>query len=263
MTRRPTDQMVEPVSVSVLGDGIVELTIVRPSKRNALDAATWVALTDALSELRQTYKVRCLILTGAGSTFASGGDLTSFLAEVSEDRGPERFRQRIRSCLDEIAAFPAPTIAKVNGPAIGGGLELMSACDIAIAAESATFAMPAAMFGIVMSRIELVRMASAIGVGNTRYVTMTGNTLDAETALRMGLIHEVVRDAKLRDRVAQVAQTVARADPDAILWLRESLTDMFSSASQDRTDLAQFELSCLKSSSFRRRVTSFLGAHGG
>lgn len=262
MTSLDGDAHIEQISVTRSADGVASVSIQRPDRRNALDAVTWVALSEAIAGLRESGGVRCLILTGAGTSFAAGGDLTRFLEEVSDEPGAGRFRNRIRECIDQLLTFPAVTIAKVNGPAIGGGLELMTSCDIAIAASSAKFAMPAAMFGMVMSHVELSRLAEAVGVGNARYIAMTGAPLAASDALRMGLVHEVVSDENLGRRVLEVAMKVSEADPAAVLWTREALRQMVEHR-RPASEIVDFEVACLTTDSFRERVAAYLKSRNG
>src|SRR5260221_10336391 len=161
---------VESLLIDRRSDGVATITLNRPNLRNALDAEQWERLTEAIVRLDADQSLRCLMITGAGDTFAAGGDLKSMRAELDSARGPAKFRDRIHHCLDALYRFHTPTIARVNGPAIGGGLELAIACDIRIVSESVRFAMPAARFGMVMAYADFARLAGIVGVDRARFL---------------------------------------------------------------------------------------------
>lgn len=250
--------MTDAIVVEQLDEGITQVVLNRPDRRNALDAAQWEALTGELDALATSDKVACLVVTGAGSAFASGGDIDRFLDEVAAPDGPRAFRERVHACLAALAAFPAPTIAKVNGPAIGGGMELATACDVRIAARRAAFAIPAVAFGMVMALPDFLRLAATVGVDQARYLTMTGASIDADEAYRIGLVHQVVDTADLDGAAAKVARRLSGVGRDAALWFRRAAETAMGPPGPDLTPLRLFEQECLTSDEFRARVSAFL-----
>lgn len=209
------------VRVERLDERVTRVVLDRPARRNALDAQQWELLTATFHELAED-PPGCLVLTGAGETFAAGGDLQQFRAELAVEGGPEAFHQRIRACLDAVRDFPAPTVARVNGPAMGGGFELAISCDVCVAVPEALFAMPAVSFGIVMAIADVNHLVTAVGASAARYLTMTGSTIDGTEAHRIGLVHELAERDELDRVVERLAARLATVDRDAALWFREA-----------------------------------------
>lgn len=237
-------------------EDVVTIVLDRPERRNALDADLWEALAEALRTVAADRSVRCLVLTGSGTAFASGGDLKKLRAELSERDGPRRFRERIHACFDVLYRFPVPTVARVNGPAIGGGLELCVACDLRVASREARFGMPAVRFGMVMAYADLVRLAATVGHAQARRLVLTGEVITAEEAYRIGLVH-VLADAGDLDRATErTVKQLTGAEPGALSWSRQALDRIVVGG--NASDLVAFEEECLTTSEFRRRVEEFL-----
>jgi len=166
-------------------------TIDRQERRNALNG-------ELCDELR-TYLVehadlRAVVITGAGSAFCSGADLVTRFASDGTATGKDTFRPAFEKVLDAIVAYPAPVIAAINGPAIGAGMQLAVACDIRIGSLGARFAIPGGRLGIHLSARNIWRLADLVGPGAARDFLLTGRTVDAEQALRLGLIQRVADD---------------------------------------------------------------------
>lgn len=251
------------VRVDRLDGRVARVVMDRPARRNALDAEQWELLTETLREVAED-PPGCLVLTGAGETFAAGGDLQRFRAELTVEDAPRAFRGRIRACLDTLRTFPAPTVARVNGPALGGGFELAISCDVCVAVPTAQFAMPAASFGIVMALPDLLHLVTAVGASTARYLTMTGRAIDASEAHRIGLVHEIAEADQLDTAVERVTRRLTGADHDAALWFREAC-DIAAAAlagtppsAEHIDELRRRELDCLASPALHERVDAFL-----
>ncbi len=195
-------------------DGVALLTIDRSHVLNALDAATLHELADTFAELDARSDVAVIILTGAGErAFSVGGDL----AEMAEPRGvAEALRLPMQRVLDDIARSSTPTIAAVNGYALGGGLELALACDIRIAGERATFALPELTWSLLPAAGGITRLTRLVGAGRALEMILTGRTVRADEALSVGIVSSVVRDADLLDVARATAETVATKAPIAV-----------------------------------------------
>jgi enoyl-CoA hydratase len=168
--------------------GLVGLaTLDRPERRNALSAAMCHQLRDHLAEHRS---LRAVVLTGAGSAFCAGADL----GHTPLYRGDD-FRPAFESLLDEVVDHPAPVIAAVNGPALGGGTQLVVACDLRVAAPEATFGIPATQLGVMLSPENIQRLALLVGQAHARDLLLTGRRIGVGEALRMGLVHRLADDA--------------------------------------------------------------------
>ncbi len=166
-------------------------TIDRQERRNALNGE----LCDQLrTHLIEHADLRAVVVTGAGSAFCSGADLVTRFAGHGDDTGTDTFRPAFEKVLDAIVAYPAPVIAAINGPAIGAGMQLAVGCDIRIGALGARFAIPGGRLGIHLSARNIWRLADLVGQGAARDFLLTGRTVDAEQALRLGLIQRVADD---------------------------------------------------------------------
>ncbi len=176
---------------------IATITIDNPGKRNAMSTDMWRQLPVLLESLR---RVRVLVLTGADDVFCAGADIAS-LGDIGAD-------PTVLSAAEEaLAAFPHPTIARINGDCVGGGCQLALACDIRVAAPGARFGVTPARLGMVYPPGSTRRLAQTTGPANARWLLLTASLIPAGEALRMGLVHAV--DADLDTHVAGLAGTLA------------------------------------------------------
>lgn len=245
----------EPLLTEISETGVAVVTFNRPELRNAIDAAQWDRLGDRLDELAANAAVRCLAMRGNGGSFAAGGDLKTLLKELETIEGVRAFRARIGRCLSALRRFPRPTIAYVDGPAIGGGLEIAVSCDIRIASPAAKFGMPAARFGMVMAREDFIRLASVVGVDRARFLAITTEVIDAATAHAIGLVHEIAPSGGI-EALAKWTRRMLAIEPEALAWFRNAALALEQRA--DLADLAALEEECLMRPEFRRRVEDFL-----
>ena len=171
-------------------------TLDRPERRNALSVAMCHQLRSHLEEHRS---LRAVVLAGAGSAFCAGADLGNRLATTSGDTpgpgGEDEFRPAFEPLLDAIVDYPAPVIAAVNGPALGGGTQLVVACDLRVAAPGAAFGIPAAQLGVMLAPENIQRLALLVGQGAARDLLLTGRRIDVDEAYRMGLVQRLADDA--------------------------------------------------------------------
>jgi crotonobetainyl-CoA hydratase len=196
---------------------ILEVTLDRP-KANAIDAATSRAMGEAFCSFRDDPELVCAILTGGGERFFSAGwDLKAAAAGegVDADFGAGGF-----GGLSELFDLNKPVIAAVNGHAVGGGFELMMACDMAVAAEGAQFWLPEARLGIVADSGAL-RLPKRLPLAIATELLMTGRRMDAEEALRWGLINRVVPAAELMTAARELADEVAASAPLSLAVIKE------------------------------------------
>ncbi len=184
-------------------DGVARLTIDSPAKRNALDHG----ILDALAETVPGLDARCLLLTAAGPVFSAGydiGDLDEAAALVAHP---------FHAAMEALEAFPYPSVAALNGHAIGGGLELALSCDLRLASEEAKVGMPPARLGLVYSHTGLRKFVDAIGVPRTRELFFTARNIAASEALGWGLVGEVVPAAGIAARGVALAAEIAANAP--------------------------------------------------
>jgi len=191
-------------------ESIATLTIDRPDVRNALDFETVREVRDALQTLAADPQVGVLILTGAGeAAFVSGADINDIRA-----RGRDEGLAAINSSLfAEVERFPRPTIAAVNGYALGGGCELALACDLRVAADTAKFGQPELGLGIIPGAGATQRLPRIVGLGRAKHLILTGEIVDAKQALEMGLVTMVAPPGQLQLRTRELARKILRQGP--------------------------------------------------
>lgn len=166
-------------------------TINRQERRNALNAE----MCDELrGHLEESGELRAIVITGAGTAFCAGADLVSRFASEG-DSTTDTFRPAFEKVLDAIVAHPAPVVAAINGPAIGAGMQLAVACDVRVAALGARLAIPGGKLGIHLSARNIWRLVQLVGQGAARDFLLAGRAVEAEEALRLGLVQYVDGDA--------------------------------------------------------------------
>ncbi len=185
--------------------GIV--TMNRPEALNALSSAVFADLTAALDQVEQDDDVYVVIITGAGRAFVAGADIGE-MANMNVEEGLA-FSELGNSLLMRVDMFPKPTIAAVNGFALGGGCELSLACDIRIASEKAKFGQPEVDLGIIPGFGGTQRMARIIGTGAAMELIYTAETIDAKRAEAIGMVNHVVAPDELMDFALNLANKIA------------------------------------------------------
>jgi enoyl-CoA hydratase len=194
-------------------------TIDRPERRNALNAELCAQL---LARLEAERELRAVVITGAGDkAFCAGADLAIRAEDASEPGGGDTFRPAFDRLLQAIVDHPAPVLAAVNGPAIGAGLQLAVACDLRVAAPSATFAIPAARLGVFLSPANVQRLAALVGQGAARDLLLTARTLDVDEAAAVGLVQRRADDAlaaslELAAEIAELAPLTVQGHKQAL-----------------------------------------------
>ena len=193
-----------------VSESIATLVIDRPEVRNALDLDTVAAVREALGRLETDASVGVVIITGAGeSAFVSGADINDI-----RERGRDEGLAAINSSLfAEIERFPRPTIAAVNGYALGGGCELALACDIRIASDTAKFGQPELGLGIIPGAGATQRLPRLVGMGRAKHMILTGEVIDAKQALEIGLVSAIAPAGQLQLRARELAKKILRQGP--------------------------------------------------
>ena len=191
-------------------DGVAVLTFDRPEVRNALNLATVEEGDAALKALAADDAVGVLILTGGGDqAFVSGADIDD-LRDRTRDEGLAAINSSFFAAVDR---FPRPTIAAVNGYALGGGCELALACDLRIAADTAKFGQPELGLGIIPGAGATQRLPRVVGLGRAKHLILTGEIIDAAQALEIGLVSAAVPAAELPAKARALARRILRQGP--------------------------------------------------
>jgi len=203
-------------------DGVVRITVNRPEKLNALNRETLRELDQALSMYQGDDAARALIVTGSGSrAFVAGADIAE-LAEQTPREGQD-YALYGQSVLSRLERSRKPTIAAINGFALGGGLELALACQIRVAAEGASLGLPEVTLGLIPGFGGTQRLPRLVGRGKALELILTGDRLDAQEALKAGLVNRVVPADQLIETCEKLAKTILSRGPIAVSFAIDSV----------------------------------------
>jgi enoyl-CoA hydratase/carnithine racemase len=179
------------------------LTIDRPDVRNAMSYEMWAGLAAACDALAGEDDVRVLVVTGAGGHFCAGADIGGLAAD------PAALMAVNHRAEQALAQFPKPTIAFVSGACVGGGCEIAIACDLRIADRTARFGITPARLGALYPEFALERLVGLVGSSSAKYLLFSGELVDADAALRLGLVNEVHDPGPARARLGALTETLA------------------------------------------------------
>lgn len=211
--------MVTNIKINI-AESIATITVDRPAVKNALDLTTVNEIHQALDELAGNADVGVLIITGAGETsFVSGADINDIRARTRDD-GLAAINSSLFAKIDK---FPKPVIAAVNGFALGGGCELALACDIRVAADTAKFGQPELGLGIIPGAGATQRLPRIVGLGWAKHLVLSGDIIDAQQALEIGLVTAVMPASQLQVRARELAKKILRQGPLAARLAKLSL----------------------------------------
>jgi enoyl-CoA hydratase len=199
---------------TAVADRVGRIVVNRPEKRNALNATVRRELVEALDAWRTDDAVRVVVLSGAGDkAFIAGADIVEFARRTPIE---QRNAMQDRRVFDELASYPKPTIAMINGFALGGGCEVALACDLRIAGRAARLGQPEIKLGLIPGGGGTQRLPRLVGTGRAMRLVLTGELIEAQEAERIGLVDLVVDDAELETRTLDIARTLAGYSPVAL-----------------------------------------------
>jgi methylglutaconyl-CoA hydratase len=201
--------------LTTIAGGVAEITLNRPEKRNALDRATIAALSSQLHACAGNAAVRLVQITGAGTVFSAGADLTEMQAQVHADEAANLAdAEQLAGMLAVLDSMPKPTLARVNGDGYGGALGLLGACDIVVSVGTAKFAFTEVRLGIIPAVISPFVLGK-IGESAARRYFLTAQTLTSATLKELGLVHEVVPAEMLDAACALIIEALLKGAPRA------------------------------------------------
>ncbi|MHB8634832.1 MAG: enoyl-CoA hydratase-related protein [Thermoplasmatota archaeon] len=196
----------------VVDQGVATLTVERPEALNALNAATLDAIGSAAADAAS--RARVLVVTGSGKAFVAGADIPEMSSLTPAEAAA--FSARGQGAFQAVADFPGPTIAAVNGYALGGGLELALACDVILASDRAVLGQPEVSLGVIPGFGGTQRLARRVGAGKAKWLLFTGERVKADEALRLGLVDWVVPHDALSGAVRDLATKCMANAPLAV-----------------------------------------------
>jgi enoyl-CoA hydratase/carnithine racemase len=236
---------------------VARLTISNPGKRGALDQA----ILDAFATTLPRLEARCVIITGEGPTFSAGYDIGDLPESVFADEAEKLVAHPFAAAIDAVEDYPYPTVAALNGHAIGGGLELALSCDLRLAAHQVRLGMPPAKLGLVYSHTGIRKFIDTIGAPRTRELFLVGGRINAATAHLWGLVNSVHGSDELPAAAVELAQTIAANAPLAQAGNKRVIRAVLDA--QGRLDpavereLIELRQACFSSEDFREGVRAF------
>jgi enoyl-CoA hydratase/carnithine racemase len=241
-------------------EAVARLTISNPDKRNALDHDILDAIAEAMPSLDKGIETRCVIITGAGKVFSAGYDIGDIPDEVFAEEAERLVAHPFHRAIEAVEEFPFPTVAALNGHALGGGLELAVTCDLRVASEGAKLGMPPAKLGLVYSHTGLQKFIETVGVARTRELFFVGRNLEARRAEEIGLVNDVVEPERLQQAAVELASEIASNAPLSLRGNKEIIRRLisFPRLGQDaERHVIELRMSSFSTEDFREGVRAF------
>jgi enoyl-CoA hydratase/carnithine racemase len=234
-------------------DGICELRLNRPEKRNAITTAMYDALWDALVQAEADESVRVVLLSGAGASFTAGNDLVDFMNQSGgqDDNGPVRFLRllpKIRKVL----------VAAVHGPTVGIGFTMLLHCDLVLAARSTRLSMPFVKLGLVPEAASSLLLPRLIGHQRAAELLFLGTAIDASTAFNLGLVNRIVEDEKLLEEARALARALVAQPAEALRATKQLLRNETGTVTGRIEEELRIFQERLSSAEFKNAAGAFL-----
>jgi enoyl-CoA hydratase len=257
----------DPIFVEIK-ENIATIWLNRPEKKNALNLDIWDGLSKEFSLLNQDEKVRCIILAAKGDCFSVGLDLGSMSfspdtrganSKYAKSKALYEFIKRLQGSTDKIAKLKVPTIAVIHGYCLGGGLDIVSACDIRIASSDAVFSIRETKMAIVADLGSLQRLPDIIGMARLKELAFTSNDIDAKFAEKIGLVNYVEPDfSSAFNKAKAIAETIAQNSPVAVKGTKDVLLKSKNLTEEQSLDyVATYNAGFLESSDLTEAITAF------
>ncbi len=229
---------------------IATMVLSNPGKHNAITLSMWEDITRNCEELKNSSNVRVVILTGEGKDFASGADIGGL-----ENYLLSKVNGIVDKAIRDIEMLEIPVVSVIRGYAMGGGLEIATACDLRIASEGARFGIPAAKRGIGITRPNTIRLVRLVGPARAAQVLLLGERFTAAAALQWGLIHEIVSEEDLDKRGLEISQVLAKNAPLSLRAAKANIRSAWPSIDDREKDPAE---QCHGSEDLKEGLRAFL-----
>ncbi|MCY0901626.1 MAG: GNAT family N-acetyltransferase [Firmicutes bacterium] len=239
-------------------DGIAEIVMNRPDKRNAMTLSMWRRLVEACAFVQQSPGVYMAIVRGVdGRAFCAGGDIAEFAVERANSLANRTYNAVVRQAVESLREIHKPTIAMISGACIGGGMEIAIACDLRFADEDATFGIPPARLGFVYDVIETKRLLDLVGPSRAKDILFSARRLTAVEALRFGLVTRVVRSQDLREYTLDYARLLSRRAQNSIRGSKAVIDALCAGTDVEDARLAQIVAESLDSVQYAEGIRAF------
>lgn len=207
------------VRVEGLGSAVVTVWLDHPEKLNVLDLGGWTELGRVMNTIAEKPECRCVVVRGVGGrAFSAGSDIGAFGAQRSTPEQVLAYGEALHGALESLAVCPHPTVAVAEGLCVGGGLEIVSCCDLRVCVTSSRFGAPINRLGLTMAYEELAPLVRLLGPGPVLEMLLTGDLVDSERAHTLGLVHRVFLEEELEQRVSDLVEKIALGAPLVNRW---------------------------------------------
>ena len=247
---------IEGLDLAVAGE-IATLTLNRPARRNAVNRAMWQGLPGVLDAARAA-RVKVLVLTGAGEAFAAGADISEFEQVYADRATAGAYFAEIAVAMDALANFESPTLARIDGACVGGGLGLALCCDMRIASDRARLGITPAKLGLMYALSDTRRLVDVVGPARAKDILYTGRILEANEALTLGLVDAVTPLADLDAAVAAKAEAIAAASQWSARKTKQIIRRILDGQTDDDAETNTWMLDAVEGADFVEGRDAFL-----
>jgi enoyl-CoA hydratase/carnithine racemase len=241
-------------------EAVARLTIRNPDKRNALDHDILGAIADAMDELHDGIENRCVIITGSDGMFSAGYDIGDIPDEVFAEEAERLVAHPFSRAIEAVDRFPFPTVAAINGHALGGGLELAVTCDLRVAGAGYKLGMPPGKLGLIYSHTGIQKFLDTVGPARTRELFLTGRNISAERAEQIDLVHETVQREEVAATSVALAAEIAGNAPLSLTGNKRIIRDLLTFprlSERVEREVIELRMSSFSSEDFREGVKAF------
>ena len=241
-------------------EAVARLTIRNPGKRNALDHEILDAIAQAMEALDDGIANRCVIITGSDGMFSAGYDIGDIPDEVFAEEAERLVAHPFSRAIEAVDRFPFPTLAAINGHALGGGLELAVTCDLRLAATGVKLGMPPGKLGLIYSHTGIQKFLDAAGPARTRELFLTGRNVTGERAEQIGLVHEAVPAEDVERLAVDLAAEIAGNAPLSLKGNKRIIRDLLTFprlSEKVEREVIDLRMSSFRTADFREGVKAF------
>ena len=241
-------------------EAVARLEIRNPDKRNALDHEILDAIATAMEELHDGIETRCVVITGSDGMFSAGYDIGDIPDDVFAQEAQKLVAHPFSRAIEAVERFPYPTVAALNGHALGGGLELAVTCDLRVAGAGFKLGMPPAKLGLIYSHTGIKKFLDTVGPARTRELFLTGRNVSAERAEQIGLVHETVPREELAEHAVALAAEIASNAPLSLTGNKRIIRELlnFPALSENlEREVVELRMSSFRSEDFHEGVRAF------
>jgi enoyl-CoA hydratase/carnithine racemase len=239
--------------------GVVTIVLHRPGRHNAINLVMWQALARLMPALAADDSVDVVVFRGPpGGPFSAGADISEFTSLRSTPDSAAAYGEAVLAGEGAVTAFPRPTVALVEGFAIGGGSQIALACDLRICEPASRFGITPAKLGIVYGLASTARLVDQVGRAWASYLLFTGELIDAGTALRTGLVHEIVEAAALEQRVTELTATLSSRARVSLTGAKALLERVSAGRLEEDDEVRAIYAESLHSPEYAEGVAAFL-----